>query len=113
MRLQKYTAVSHIAVKEDTIDIKDMKHVEGQNRGQVIAFTLSTCVWCKRAKKLLNELDIEYYYVDVDLLEGDARQQVKDEVKRWNPRGSYPTIVINNEKCITGYDVEEIKKAFG
>ncbi|KPK73332.1 glutaredoxin [candidate division WOR_3 bacterium SM23_60] len=90
-----------------------MNHVEGQNKGQVIAFTLSTCVWCKRTKKLLNELGIEYYYIDVDLLEGEAQKKVKDEVRRWNPRGSYPTIVINNEKCITGYDVEEIKRVFG
>ncbi len=90
-----------------------MNHVEGQNKGQVIAYTLSTCVWCKRTKRLLNELGIEYYYIDVDLLEGEAKKQAKDELKRWNPRGSYPTIVINNEKCITGYDVEEIKKVFG
>lgn len=90
-----------------------MNHVAGQNKGQVIAFTLSTCVWCKRTKRLLSELGVEYYYVDVDLLEGEVQKQAKDEVKRWNPRGSYPTIVINNEKCIAGYDVEEIKKAFG
>jgi glutaredoxin len=90
-----------------------MTHVEGENKGCVIAYTLSTCVWCKKTKKLLTELGVEYYYVDVDLLDGDLKQQVKEEVRRWNPRGSYPTIVVDDEKVITGYDAVEIKKRFG
>jgi glutaredoxin len=101
------------AAKEDIIDITQMNHVEGTNKGLVIAFTLSTCVWCKRTKRLLDDLGIEYYYVDVDRLEGEMQKQAKDEVKRWNPRGSYPTIVVNNETCITGYDVEEIRRVLG
>lgn len=90
-----------------------MTHVEGENKGRVIAYTLSTCVWCKKTKKLLNELGVEYYYVDVDLLDGDLKQQAKKEVKRLNPRGSYPTIVVDSEKVITGHDAVEIKKTFG
>lgn len=90
-----------------------MTHVEGENKGRVIAYTLSTCVWCKKTKKLLNELGVEYYYVDVDLLDGNLKQQAKKEVKRLNPRGSYPTIVVDSEKVITGHDAVEIKKTFG
>ena len=33
-------------------------------------YALSTCVWCRRTKQLLDQLGVEYDYVDVDLLEG-------------------------------------------
>lgn len=34
----------------------DMVHVKGKGTGKVILYALSTCVWCKNAKKLLIEL---------------------------------------------------------
>ncbi len=93
--------------------MKEMKHVEGKNKGHVVAYTLSTCVWCKKTKRLLNDLGVDYYYIDVDLLEREEKKQVKQEVLRWNTKGSYPTIVIDDEKCITGYDEQKIKEMFG
>jgi glutaredoxin len=50
--------------------------------------------------------------VDVDLLEGESRREALQEMDRWNPRRSFPTIVINN-KCIVGFKEDEIKEALG
>ena len=91
----------------------DLKHVAGKKKGAVMLYALSTCVWCKRTKRLLNELGIEYDYVDVDLLQSDEREKVNKKVREWNPSGSYPTIVINNSHCIVGYDPEKIKEVLG
>jgi glutaredoxin-like protein NrdH len=30
---------------------------------------------------------------------------------RWNPRGSFPTVVVNDSVCIVGYDEKKIKEA--
>ncbi|NIN01498.1 MAG: glutaredoxin family protein [candidate division Zixibacteria bacterium] len=90
----------------------DKKHVKGKNRGDVVLYALSTCGWCKKTKRLLNELGIEYHYVDVDLVAGERQENVLDEVKGWNPRGTFPTLVINNE-CIVGYKEEKIKEVLG
>jgi len=49
----------------------EMKHVEGENKGKVILYALSTCVWCKKTKRLLNQLGVDYYFIDVDLLGRD------------------------------------------
>ncbi len=87
-----------------------MKHVEGKKIGHIVAYTLSTCVWCKRTKKLMNDLGIDYYYIDVDLLEGEEKEEARKEVLRWNSAGSYPTIVIDNERSINGYEPEKIKE---
>ncbi len=88
-------------------------HVKGKNKGKVLLYALSTCVWCKKARKLLDDLGVEYYYVYVDLLDSDGNAQTRDEIKKWNPQCSFPTIVINNGKCIAGFDEEKIMKEIG
>ena len=88
-----------------------LEHVEGENRGKVMLYALSTCVWCKKTKKLLADLGVEYSYVYVDLLDGEERKRTLEEVKRHNPRASFPTTVIDDEKCVVGYREKEIKEA--
>jgi glutaredoxin-like protein NrdH len=90
----------------------DMKHVKGKDKGNIMMYALSTCGWCKKTKRLLNEMGVEYDYTDVDLLEGEEKTRVMEELERWNPRRSFPTLVINNE-CIVGYQEEKIKEAIG
>jgi glutaredoxin-like protein NrdH len=90
----------------------DKKHVKGKNKGDVMLYALSTCGWCKKTKRLLDELGIEYHYVDVDLVTEEQQGDVLDEVKGWNPRGTFPTLVVNDE-CIVGYKEEKIKEVLG
>ena len=35
----------------------EINHVDGQDKGKVMLYALSTCVWCKKTKKLLDKLD--------------------------------------------------------
>jgi len=35
------------------------------------------------------------------------------EVARWNPARTFPTLVIKGERCIVGYQPEEIREALG
>ncbi len=78
---------------------------------KVKIFTLSTCGWCKKTKELLKALDIEYEYVDVDKLTGDDIAEANEEVKKYNPYRTYPTIVIDNGKhVILGFNDKEIKE---
>ncbi len=90
-----------------------LEHVEGENRGKVTLYALSTCVWCKKTKKLLADLGVEYSYVYVDLLKGDERKRALEDVKRHNPNTSFPTTVIEEDRCIVGYKEKEIKEALG
>jgi len=79
---------------------------------EVKVYALSTCGHCKRAKQLLTDCNVDYDSVEVDLLDGDDRKAVLDEVRELNPRCSFPTIKIN-EKVIVGYQEKEIKEALG
>jgi len=75
-------------------------------------YTLSTCIHCKAAKKLLNDCKVKYEFTDVDLLKGKEREAILEEIKRWNPRCSFPTIMIG-DKVIIGNKEDEIKEALG
>ena len=88
-----------------------VEHVKGENRGKIMLYALSTCGWCKKTKELLDSLGVDYSYIYVDLLEGDDQSDTMDEVKHWNPRCSFPTLVINDKSCIVGFNEDEIKEA--
>ena len=83
----------------------------GENRGRVMLYALSTCGWCARTKDLLTDLGVEFSYLYVDLLQGEERDRVVREVERWNPRLSFPTVVINDAKVVVGYQESEIREA--
>jgi glutaredoxin-like protein NrdH len=86
-------------------------HVPGKNAGRITVYALSTCPWCKKVKALLNEKGVEYDFVDVDLLLGEDRTSAMKTVEKWNPNCSFPTMVVNDQECIVGFDEEKIKKA--
>jgi glutaredoxin-like protein NrdH len=88
-----------------------VQHVAGRDAGRVMLYALSTCVWCKKARSILDTLGVQYDYVYVDLLKDEDRNQAMASVRRWNPSGSFPTMVINDNKCIVGFKEDEIKKA--
>jgi glutaredoxin len=79
---------------------------------QVKIYSLSTCSHCKATKKYMGDCSIKYEFVDVDLLEGDERKAILEDVKKFNPRCSFPTIIIG-ETVIVGYKEAEIKEALG
>ncbi len=78
----------------------------------VKVYALSTCSHCRNAKKLLNDHGVAYDCVDVDQTQGAEREKVLDEVRRYNPNCSFPTILIG-DKVIVGYRENEIKEALG
>lgn len=75
-------------------------------------YTLSTCSHCKSTKKFLDDCAVKYEFTDVDLLDGEERVAILEDVKRWNPRCTFPTIIIG-DKVVVGYREDEIKEALG
>lgn len=90
-----------------------MEHVDGEDKGKLVLFALSTCQWCRKTRLLLEDLKVDYSYIYVDLLEGDERSEIIEEVKKYNPQLSFPTLVIDEGKTIVGFDEEGIREALG
>lgn len=93
-------------------DVEPTPPLEDQSQPDVKVYSLSTCSPCKATKKFLGECTIKYEFVDVDLLEDDERKAVIEDVKKLNPRCSFPTVIIG-DKVIVGYKEQEIKEALG
>ncbi len=91
----------------------DFIKVSGRDVGNIKIFTLSTCGWCRKTKAFLNDNGIEYTYIDVDKLEGNETDAVRQEQMKFNKSGSFPTIVINDKECIVGYDEDALKALIG
>ncbi len=78
----------------------------------VKVFSLSTCSHCKSTKKLLSNCTVQYDFIDVDLLAGDERKAILADVKKFNPKCSFPTIIIG-DSVIIGHKEDKIKEALG
>lgn len=73
-------------------------------------YTLSTCGHCKSAKQFMCDHNIHHEFTDVDLLTGEERKAVLDEIRRYNPNCSFPTILIG-DRVLVGYNEKNIIEA--
>lgn len=88
-----------------------VNHVSGKNVGHIMLYALSTCVWCGKTRKLLDDLGVAYDYEYVDLLQGEDKKNAIQKVQKWNPACSFPTLVIGDKQCIVGFKEDDIRKA--
>ena len=75
-------------------------------------YSLSTCSHCKATKRLLGECQVAYEFTDVDLLDMEERKAILEDIRKFNPECSFPTIVIG-KKVIVGYNEQQILEALG
>ena len=64
-------------------------------------------------QQFLEEQEVAFDYVYVDLLQGQEREEVLEQIRRWNPATSFPTVVVDDGMCVVGYKPERIKAALG
>ena len=80
--------------------------VEGQEAGEenILIFTLSTCQWCKKCKRFLNEKKMKYRYIDVDKIDPKDKAKILDYLKStYQSRVSYPFFVCESGH-VAGYN---------
>ena len=80
---------------------------------KVRSFALSTCGWCKKTKRFLDAHNVNYEIDYVDLLSGDERARVMAEMERWNPRRTFPTVVVNDSEVVVGFKEDRLREVLG
>jgi len=78
----------------------------------LIFYSLSTCGHCEVTKKMLDDLDLEYHPIVVDLLPPDEKEKAVQEMIKFNPRCTFPTLIYG-DKVIIGMKLQEIKDMLG
>jgi glutaredoxin len=84
-----------------------------KNDHKVTLFALSTCVWCKMTKQFLNENDVSYEFVDVDLLDEEEKKKVRQNITSKGGSLNYPTVIVDDEVVITGFRKDKLKEVLG
>lgn len=85
-------------------------HVPGRKTRDIMLYGLSTCGWCQKTRKLLDDLGVEYRYVYVDLAAREERNEAIRRITEWNPSCSFPTLIIDDAQCIVGFKEEDIRR---
>ena len=78
----------------------------------LLLYTLSTCSYCHETKRMLDDLEVDYKYVDVDLLPPDEREKVLDKIRQYNPRITFPTAVYGDQ-VVVGMKLQELRNMLG
>ncbi|MFA5364216.1 MAG: glutaredoxin family protein [Candidatus Bathyarchaeia archaeon] len=85
--------------------------VPGRNgKHKVLLYALSTCGWCRRAKNFLNDNNIQYEYVDIDLCSTEDRNEIMNDILSRGGRLAYPTVIVDSKHLLTGPSPEELAK---
>ena len=72
-------------------------------------YALSTCPYCKMARKYLEENSVSFDVVEVDMLTGSEREEAVSEVKRLSGGTSFPVIDVDGE-VIVGFNKPKMQK---
>ena len=82
---------------------------------KVKLYALSTCGWCRKTKRFLDANNVDYEYEYVDMLSGNEKTRALAEVEQWNPRRSFPTVVVHNDdtKVVIGFREDRLREVLG
>ena len=78
----------------------------------LIFYSLSTCGYCEITKKMLDDLEVEYDPIVVDLLPADEKEKAIQDIIKFNPRCTFPTLIYG-DKVVIGMKLQEIKDMLG
>lgn len=73
-------------------------------------YALSTCPYCKRTRRFLDQHKIAYDCIEVDLLDDDGQEKALEEIQKLTGKSSFPVVIIGDE-IIVGHDEERLRKA--
>jgi glutaredoxin-like protein NrdH len=76
-------------------------------------FALSTCGWCKKTKRFLDAHNVDYQIDYVDLLSGGEKARIMAEMERWNPRRTFPTVVVDDKEVVVGFKEDRLREVLG
>jgi glutaredoxin-like protein NrdH len=92
-------------------NMKKTKVTGKNNKHRVLVYALSTCAWCKMTKKFLNDNNIEYEYVDVDLASDEDHEKIRQDIIDRGSEPSFPTLIVDDKIVITGFRKDLIEEA--
>src|SRR5208282_3716184 len=63
---------------------------------EVVIYSLSTCPWCKKAKRYFDERNVTYDNTDYDLVDTDEQARVEKDMRDLKT-GGFPVVKIGRD----------------
>ncbi len=80
------------------------------NNKKITLYSLSTCSHCRKCRDYIATKNLSFDYIEVDLLEKTERKPHLMEIRRLNPKCSFPTMVIG-DNVVVGFKEQQIAEA--
>ncbi len=89
----------------DPIDKVEFIEVPGSNEPhRLTVYALSTCAFCKKAMRYLENNGLTYRYVFLDQLDFDLKREVKQELKsKFQNIPVFPVLTIDDKEVLSGF----------
>ncbi|CAG36884.1 ferredoxin-thioredoxin reductase catalytic domain-containing protein [Desulfotalea psychrophila] len=79
---------------------------------KIVLYSLTTCGFCQAIKKMFDDLAVGHLCIQADELTGEEKKQALRDLRKVNPKCSFPTVVID-ETVVVGPKIQEIKEKIG
>ncbi len=96
--------ISELLMKIEKVPGANKKH-------KVFVYAISTCAWCKKTKKFLQDRGIEFEFVDVDLCDDKDLDAIRNDLQKRGLGMSFPVILVDNKEGIVGFREEKLNEA--
>ena len=77
--------------------------------GIPVMYTLHTCRHCVHLKNFLDENGVVHELVYVDDFADPARKALMAALRKFNPRGSFPTLVLPDGRSVVGFREAQVR----
>lgn len=89
----------------DVLDQIEYTTVSGPKSDHTLRlYSLSTCAFCRRAMKYLEEHGFEYAYVHLDRIDFEVKREAKKELKeKYEDVPVFPILTVDGQEAISGF----------
>ena len=78
----------------------------------VFMYTLSTCPWCRKAKKYFTDHNVPFQFIDYDLQSPEEQQKIEQAMLERGGPLSFPWVVIGDD-VIVGWNPARYDELLG
>jgi glutaredoxin len=75
---------------------------------EIVMYSLSTCPWCKKAKKFFEEQHVPFESIDYDLADSRKQESINREMTDLKA-GGFPVVKMGRE-VVVGYKPDQYKE---
>ncbi|PIE04411.1 MAG: hypothetical protein CSA76_04335 [Spirochaetales bacterium] len=90
---------------------ESIQWLEKEGRGNpagLTLLTLSTCGFCKSARRYLEERGLAFRYLELNTISPEDKTAIKEEFRaKFERRPSFPTLIIEENRFLVGFNKEQ------